>query len=57
MSGRLNMLDNTIYNDYNMFTEKSSMSNNFKNEAVKTIQQETILSEVFFSKEVSGYEF
>jgi hypothetical protein len=55
MSGRLNMLDNTIYNDYNMFTEKSSMSNNFKNEAVKTIQQETILSEVFFSKDNIDY--
>ena len=50
MSGRLNMLDNTIYDDYNMFTEKSSMSDNFKNEAVKTIQQVTTLSEIFFSK-------
>ena len=55
MAGRLNMLDNTIYNDYNMFTEKSSMSNNFKNEAVKTIQQSTTLSEVFFSKENIDY--
>jgi hypothetical protein len=55
MSGRLSMLDNTIYDDYNMFAEKSSMSNNFKNEAVKTIHQSTILSEVFFSKENIDY--
>ena len=55
MSGRLNMLDNTIYNDYNMFTENSSMSNNFKNEALKTIHQSTNLSEIFFSKQNIDY--
>jgi len=55
MSGRINMLDNTIYNDYNMFSENSSMASNFKNEAVKTIHQSTILSEVFFSKQNIDY--
>ena len=55
MNGRLNMLDNNIYNDYNMFNEKTSISNNFKNEAVKTVQQPTIISEVFFSKDNIDY--
>lgn len=55
MNGRLNMLDNTIYNDYNMFSENTSLANNFKNEAIKTIHQSTILSEVFFSKQNIDY--
>ncbi len=50
MNGRLNMLDNNIYNDYKMFNENTSITNNFKNEAIKTIHQPTIVSEIFFSK-------
>jgi hypothetical protein len=48
-NGRIS-IDHQIYQNYNMFQETNSSSNNFASEAIKTIIQKNPVSDVFFSK-------
>jgi len=53
--GRINLTDNRINEDYNMFVEDTPLTVNFKNEALKSIIETNDLSNIYFSKHNIDY--
>lgn len=54
-NGRVTNIENVPYKNYNMFENNNNNDNSFKQVALKGIQEDTILNQVYFSKRNMDY--